>query len=33
MAAGRIHRLPIPLLIQQLLGPLLLHLLSDPLMS
>lgn len=30
VAAGRIQRLPIALLIQQLLGPLLLHLLSRP---
>ncbi|MGH3586399.1 MAG: TetR/AcrR family transcriptional regulator, partial [Pseudonocardia sp.] len=33
IAAGRIRRLPIGLLLHQLLGPLLLHLLSDPLMT
>lgn len=33
MAAGRLQRLPIALLIQQLLGPLLLHLLSRPVIS
>lgn len=33
VAAGRIQRLPIALLLQQLLGPLLLHVLSRPVIS